>query len=133
MEVYVPPYRTDGSTPPTYTITNRDWTYGTTYQFTLTAHTSNNIRVSLIGGVSTTHGNNFGQRTYFPAMSCSGNACQVTAPPNSYITPAGWYQMFVLDGPTPSYSQWVRIGGDPASLGNWPNYPGFTLPGVGGI
>ena len=40
------------------------------------------------------------------------------------------FQLFVLDGPTPSYSTWVRVGGDPAGLGNWPNLPGFTVPGV---
>jgi hypothetical protein len=40
--------------------------------------------------------------------------------------------MFVLDGPMPSYARWVRIGGDPAKLGNWPNAPAFQpLPGVG--
>jgi hypothetical protein len=24
----------------------------------------------------------------------------------------------------------VRIGGDPAELGNWPNLPDFQLPGI---
>lgn len=38
--------------------------------------------------------------------------------------------LFVLDGPTPSSGRWVRIGGDPSQLGNWPNKPGFTLPGI---
>ncbi|KIP01604.1 hypothetical protein PHLGIDRAFT_38239 [Phlebiopsis gigantea 11061_1 CR5-6] len=38
--------------------------------------------------------------------------------------------LFVLDGPTPSFSHWVRIGGDPGRLGDWPNFPDFTLPGV---
>jgi hypothetical protein len=38
--------------------------------------------------------------------------------------------LFVLVGPTPSEGQWVRIGGDPAMLGNWPNAVGFDLPGV---
>jgi hypothetical protein len=42
----------------------------------------------------------------------------------------GWFQLFALDGPTPSHSQWVRIGGDPAKLGNWPNFPDFTKPGI---
>jgi hypothetical protein len=55
---------------------------------------------------------------------------QVTAPPNAHIAPPGWYMMFVLNGPTPSVGQFVRIGGDPAGLGNWPNLPGFDLPGV---
>lgn len=38
--------------------------------------------------------------------------------------------MFVLDGPTPSVGVFVRIGGDPAGLGNWPDLPPFALPGV---
>jgi hypothetical protein len=42
----------------------------------------------------------------------------------------GWFQLFLLDGPTPSHSTWVRIGGDPGKLGNWPNFPDFKLPGV---
>jgi hypothetical protein len=132
MEVYIPPYLTGGVVQPTFTLTNTDWTYTNSYPLTVTSNTNgmNNIRVTLMGGVSTTHGNNFGQRTYFPAMNCAGTTCQITAPPNSYVCPPGWYQVFVLDGPTPSHSQWIRIGGDPGALGNWPNYPGFTLPGV---
>jgi hypothetical protein len=54
----------------------------------------------------------------------------VTAPPDAFISPPSWYQMFVLDGPTPSHAIWVRIGGDPGELGNWPKLPGFTPPGV---
>lgn len=39
--------------------------------------------------------------------------------------------VFVLDkSGTPSVGQWVRIGGDPAKLGNWPKADGFTVPGV---
>ena len=39
--------------------------------------------------------------------------------------------MFVLDGLTPSVAKWVRIGGDPAGLGNWPDMEEFRpLPGV---
>jgi len=38
--------------------------------------------------------------------------------------------LFILDGPTPSVAKWVRIGGDPSQLGNWPNITGFTLPGI---
>ena len=71
-----------------------------------------------------------GQRTIFPAFTCAGSTCTITAPPNAHVCPPGWFQLFLLDGPTPSWSQWVRIGGDPAGLGNWPNFPDFTLPGV---
>lgn len=58
-----------------------------------------------------------GARTLFPEFTCNGNDCTITAPPNAHISPPGWFQLFVLDGPTPSFSQWVRIGGDPAELG----------------
>ena len=59
--------------------------------------------------------------------------CTVVAPPNAYIASPGWYQLFILDGPTPSKSAFIRIGGDPASLGDWPNFPDFTDPGVGAV
>ena len=72
-----------------------------------------------------------GARTLFPEFSCNGNDCTVTAPPNANVAPPAWFQMFVLDGPTPSFSHWVRIGGDPGNLGNWPDFPDFTVPGVG--
>ncbi|KAG6373656.1 hypothetical protein JVT61DRAFT_6321 [Boletus reticuloceps] len=71
-----------------------------------------------------------GGRILFPAFSCTGTTCTITAPPNADICPPGWHQLFVLDGPTPSHSTWIRIGGDPAKLGNWPDYPDFTLPGM---
>jgi len=135
MEVYVPPYLTQGFTQPTYTIANRDWTYGGSYAINIHLFQGSNsgVRVSLMGAVSTTHGNSFGQRTFFPRVTCAGTRCMITAPPNPHICPPGWFQLFVLDGPTPSNSQWVRIGGDPGEIGNWPDYPGFTLPGIGGI
>ncbi|KAF8264448.1 hypothetical protein EI94DRAFT_1738445, partial [Lactarius quietus] len=62
-----------------------------------------------------------GRPHLFPAFSCSGkNVCTVTAPPNAQVSPPSWYQLFILDGPTPSHGVFVRIGGDPAKLGNWP-------------
>jgi len=71
-----------------------------------------------------------GARTIFPAFSCTGTTCTITAPPNAGVSPPGWFMLFILDGPTPSVAKWVRIGGDPSQLGNWPNITGFTLPGV---
>ena len=135
VEVFIPPYLQAGNTQPTFTITNKDWTYGQQIQFTvqLFQGTTAGMKVSLLGAESSTHGNSMGQRILFPAVTCAGNTCTVTAPPNANICPPGWFQMFVLDGPTPSHSHWVRIGGDPASLGNWPAYPDFTPPGMGAI
>ncbi|KAI0196357.1 copper radical oxidase [Astrocystis sublimbata] len=130
LEYFSPDYILSGAAKPTFTITNKDWAYGATVSFTLTSTLRGAVKVSLIAAVGSTHGNNMGQRTIFPAFSCNGSACSVTAPPNARVSPPAWYQMFVLDGPTPSHAVWVRIGGDPAGIGNWPDLPGFTAPGV---
>ena len=132
LEVYYPPYLTDGRIQPTYTITNTDWQYGQGYLITvnLAQGTTANMKVSLVAASSSTHGNLMGNRILFPQVTCAGNICTVTAPPNVNVCPPGWYMLFVLDGPTPSHSQWVRVGGDPAGLGNWPSEAPFTPPGV---
>ncbi|KAI4257110.1 MAG: hypothetical protein L6R42_005853, partial [Xanthoria sp. 1 TBL-2021] len=130
VEVFEPPYVLSGLPRPAYTITNKDWAYGQQISITITAGDSSNMRASLLGAVSSTHGNSMGQRTMFPGFSCGGNICTVTAPPNNKICPPGWFQLFILDGPTPSMSTWVRIGGDPAQLGNWPPSKTFSKPGI---
>ncbi|KAI0968234.1 copper radical oxidase [Xylaria arbuscula] len=130
LEYFSPDYILSGAPKPTFTIANTDWTYGQSVSFTLTSTFTGAVKVSLIAAIGSTHGNNMGQRTLFPAFTCQGTACTVTAPPNAYVAPPSWYQLFVLDGPTPSHSVWVRIGGDPAKIGNWPDLPGFTAPGV---
>jgi hypothetical protein len=133
IEYFWPDYLLSGATQPNFTITDRDWVYGESYTFTLTSDLeegASKMRVSLMASVGATHGVSMGQRTLFPDVSCSGKTCTVTAPPNAFVSPPSWYQMFVLDGPTPSHSIWVRIGGDPGRLGDWPKLPGFTAPGV---
>ena len=128
VEVFIPPYLMGNPTQPSFNVTSKDWTYGQTVTFTCTQTVA---KVSLLGAGSSTHGNSMGQRTIFPAFSCSGGTCTVTAPPNAHISPPGWWQMFVLnaDG-VPSMATWVRIGGDPAGLGNWPKATDFTVPGI---
>ncbi|KAF5348257.1 hypothetical protein D9756_010540 [Leucocoprinus leucothites] len=133
VEVYVPPYLASGQKQPTFNITEKDWVYNGHYTITnikLFQGSISNLRVSLLAAVSSTHGNTMGARTIFPSFSCSGTSCTIQAPPNAGVSPPGWHMLFILDGPTPSHAQWVRIGGDPSQLGNWPNIPGFTLPGV---
>lgn len=132
VEVYLPPYLTDGTQQPTYTIEETDWEYGQTYQITVNLFqgSTTDMRVSLVAASSSTHGNLMGNRIIFPQVTCTGNNCAITAPPNVNVSPPSWYMLFVLDGPTPSHSQWVRIGGDPAELGNWPSEAPFTPPGV---
>jgi hypothetical protein len=151
VEVYLPPYLTQGFKQPTFSLAAKEWSYGQTYTLANIKFYQGAVsagRVSLIAGTSTiigshfafqltppsatssTHGAIMGGRTIFPKVTCSGTTCTVTAPPAGGVCPAGWFMLFVLDGPTPSHAQWVRIGGDPGALGNWPDYPGFTLPGV---
>lgn len=134
VEVFMPPYLLTGAQQPEFTIVNNKTSFGYGEAITLDVKlfhgTAGDVKVSMMGSDSSTHGNSMGQRTIFPAVSCSGTTCTVTAPPNAHVCPPGWHQLFVLDGPTPSHSQWIRVGGDPAGLGNWPNFPDFTRPGV---
>lgn len=131
VETFTPPYLKRGKPRPTFTLTNKDWTYGQKITFTLGSPSQNGIiKVSLLGSVSSTHGNSMGARTLFPALTCTGTTCTVTSPPSKYIAPPGWYQFFVLDGGIPGVGVFVRIGGDPAGLGNWPKGTGFNPPGV---
>lgn len=137
-EIWTPPYILNGGARPAFSLSNLDWSYGQAVSFSVTATGSGSIgsyRVSLMGSVASTHGNSMGQRTYFPATSCTSTSCTVTAPPNANVCPPGWFQVFLLDGKNvPSHATWVRIGGDPANLGNWPDHPDFQpLPGMGPV
>lgn len=128
VEVFVPPYLMGDPEQPILTVPNTDWAYGQTV--TVTASLTI-VKLSLLGAGSSTHGNSIGQRTIFPAVSCGGSTCTVTAPPNAHACPPGWFQLFGLTAAgVPSKAVWVRIGGDPAGLGNWPESGGFAVPGV---
>jgi len=132
-QVFVPPYLSEGQKQPTFELPVSDWAYGGVYvirNVKLFQGKTSALRVSLLAAPSSTHGNAMGARTLFPVVTCLGSRCVITAPPDSGVCPPGWYQLFILDGRTPSVSQWVRIGGDPSKIGNWPNLPGFTQPGV---
>jgi hypothetical protein len=130
VEVFLPPYMLSGAVRPTYNITNKDWSYGEEVEITVTEGNIGNLRISLTGAESSTHGNSFGQRVIFPEFSCAGDVCTITAPPNAHVTPPGWFQLWILDGGMPSRSTFVRIGGDPGSLGAWPPYDDFVKPGL---
>jgi hypothetical protein len=132
VEVFLPPYLLSGKPRPTFSIANKDWAWGQTgIPFTLGAPARNGaITVTLLAAVSSTHGNSMGARTLMPRVSCTGTACSVDAPTTANICPPGWYQFFVLDGGVPAVGVYVRIGGDPAQLGNWPQGPDFTTPGI---
>jgi hypothetical protein len=132
VETFSPPYLTEGKRQPEFDLANNDWAYGGQYTITnvrLYQGTTADIKVSLVAATSSTHGNLMGAKILQPAFSCSGTTCTITAPPDAYISPPSWYMLYILDGPTPSHSKWVRIGGDPGGLGEWPNIDGFTRPG----
>jgi hypothetical protein len=133
VEVFTPPYLLSGLPRPTFSINdeNTDWAWGDVVTFTLLSGSTSNLRVSMLGSVMSTHGNAMGQRTLFPDVKCAGTTCTITAPPTAHIAPPGWYMLFVLDGPTPSVGVFVRLGKDPANIGDWPqNMPAFQTPGV---
>ncbi|KAK7189339.1 WSC domain-containing protein [Paraphaeosphaeria sporulosa] len=130
VEVFIPPYLMGNPVQPVVSIASSqsDWAYNEFYTFTVDQPVA---KVSLLGATGSTHGNSMGQRTIFPAFVCSGNSCTVTAPPDAHTCPPGWFQLFALNAQgVPSKAVWVRIGGDPAQLGNWPQQGGFKLPGV---
>lgn len=134
VEVFLPPYLLSGFPKPTFSLLETDWDWEGVYSFTVTSSSGGAIKVSLLGSESSTHGSSMGARILFPLIACSGTQCTVMAPKGPYIAPVGWYRMFILDGPTPSHAKWVRIGGDPAGLGTWPNAAAFQpLPGVGAV
>ncbi|KAH7034935.1 uncharacterized protein B0I36DRAFT_381758 [Microdochium trichocladiopsis] len=133
VEVFTPPYLLTGGSRPSFTVpaASKDWSYGGTYTINLGQSAGGVQKISLLGAVSSTHGNSMGARTLFPTFSCAGTTCSITAPPNKYIAPPGWYQLFYLRDGVPAVGSYVRIGGDPGALGNWPPGNDFTRPGVG--
>ncbi|KAK1749886.1 glyoxal oxidase [Echria macrotheca] len=134
VEVFMPPYLLSGKPRPTFNLTaTKDWAYGQTgIPFELGGPPVNGaVTVTLLGSVSSTHGNSMGARTLVLNVACNGLVCTVDAPPNAHVCPPGWYQFFVLDGGIPAVGTYVRVGGDPAGLGDWPNLPDFTTPGLG--
>ncbi|KYK54338.1 putative glyoxal oxidase precursor [Drechmeria coniospora] len=131
VETFTPPYLLKNKPRPTFNLSSTDWSYGQKVTLTVgNAAGKGLITASLLGSVSSTHGNSMGARTLFPEISCVGVTCTVTAPPGKYIAPPGWYQFFVLNDGIPAVGRFVRIGGDPAGVGNWPKGNGFTPPGI---
>ena len=132
VETFTPPYLLNGNPIPKLTsLSSKDLTYSQTITMTVQLTGITGITASMMGAESSTHGNSMGQRTLMPQVTCSSTTtCTFTTPKNNMVAPPGWYQVFVLENGTPSKSIWVRLGGDPGSIGNWPNSPSFTVPGV---
>lgn len=135
IEQFLPPYLLNGKPKPSFQAAHTDWNYGETITITNVAAPNwgtGSVQFSMLGAVSSTHSNSMGQRTLFPAVSCSGSTCTITAPPEAHIAPPGWFQLFAVDDGQPSDGVWVRLGKDPGEMGGWPaGLPDFApLPGV---
>ncbi|KAJ3313405.1 hypothetical protein HDU76_002652, partial [Blyttiomyces sp. JEL0837] len=130
IEMYIPPYLTNGKTRPTFTITSSTQVnFGAQLAFTANLPSNGPIRVSMVSPGVNTHGNTMGSRLVFLSVAKQADGSYLaTMPPNQGVAPANHYLIYVLDGPTPSVGQWIRLGGDPGNLSSWPNLPGFTLP-----
>ena len=135
VETFTPPYLLNGNPIPKLTdISSKDTTYGQKITLTVQLTGTTGITASMMAAVSSTHGNSMGQRTLMPAITCSSTTtCTFTTPPNNTVCPPGWYQVFVLENGTPSKSIWIRIGGDPGNIGNWPPFADFKKPGLGPV
>lgn len=135
LEAFIPPYLMGNPSRPEFTSEDLDWSYGSSHTLSITSPGSGSgYKVSMMASVASTHGNSMGQRVLFPAVSCSGSSCTVTAPPNANTCPPGWFQVFLVDGAgVPSHATWVRVGGDPGRMGEWPPNAGFKLPGMGPV
>ena len=132
IETFTPPYLLNGNTVPKLTsLSSKDWQYGEQITLNVQLTGTAQITAAMMSAESSTHGNSMGQRTLQPAITCSSTtSCTFTTPPNNTVCPAGWYQIFVLEKGTPSKSIWIRIGGDPGQIGNWPASNSFKKPGV---
>lgn len=70
IEVYVPPYLSDGRVQPSITaLPVHDWSYGGSYSVTVQISQTGPIKFSLIGAVASTHGQSMGIRTIFPEVT----------------------------------------------------------------
>jgi hypothetical protein len=87
VEAFVPPHLMSGAARPTFNLSNTDWSYGQAATITVISGNTANMKASLLGAEASMHGNSMGQRTLFPAFSCFGNTCTITAPPDSHICP----------------------------------------------
>ena len=69
IEVYVPPYLSDGRTQPQITaLPVSDWSYGNSYAVTIQTFQNGPKKFSLVGAVASTHGQSMGIRTIFPEV-----------------------------------------------------------------
>ncbi|KAJ3133555.1 hypothetical protein HK101_004444, partial [Irineochytrium annulatum] len=122
IEVYVPPYLSSGLPRPTFMLPAGLGSVGFGASFTISASfpSGGNRRASLVAPGVNTHGNSMGMLSAFVSITPAGGGQYTIVTPPESILPTGHYLLFVLDGPTPSIGQWIRLGGDNGNLGAWP-------------
>ncbi|KAJ3110105.1 hypothetical protein HDU96_006899 [Phlyctochytrium bullatum] len=128
LEYYYPPYLTSGLPRPTLSIENggseKAFAYGgsITVKAKIPSGNLNAVRATIISPGSNTHGAHFGQRSFGATIKHVGgdNFLVGPLPSSDHVMPAGNYLLFVLDGPTPSEGQWIRVGPSFPDLDAWP-------------
>ena len=61
----------------------------------------------------------------------SGNRFNLVLPGSRNVVTPGWYALHIVEDGTPSKSIWIRVGGDPVNLYQWPQNPSFSLTELG--
>ncbi|KAJ3215671.1 hypothetical protein HDU67_000139 [Dinochytrium kinnereticum] len=130
LEFYYPPYLTSGLNRPTFEMlpgeggVQRAFKYGDSIRINanITSGDLSTIRASLISTGGNTHSQQYGQRSLGLLITSNGGNLFTLGPlPKSdLVMPIGNYLLYVLDGPTPSEGQWIRVGDEPALYRNWP-------------
>lgn len=135
MEIYQPPYlfNPDGTmaTRPSITSAPASLAYGKTF----TVKTPNAASISsvvLVRNGTVTHAFGMDQRMVGMSFTAGSGSLTVTAPPNGYIAPPGYYMMFILNSAgVPSLAHMVHIGNPAATITGVAPSTGTTAGGTG--
>ncbi|KAJ3215672.1 hypothetical protein HDU67_000140 [Dinochytrium kinnereticum] len=130
LQFFYPPYLTSGLARPTFEMlpgeggVQRAFRYGDTIRIraNIPSGDLSAVRASLISTGGNTHSQQYGQRSLGLIITSTGGDSFTLGPlPTSdLVMPLGNYLVYVLDGPTPSEGQWIRVGDEPEQYKNWP-------------
>ncbi|MBJ7348172.1 MAG: DUF1929 domain-containing protein [Thermoleophilaceae bacterium] len=124
FEIFTPPYlyKHDGSgtlaTRPTISSAPATADYDT--QFSVSSPSAGSItKVSLMRLGAATHSVDQGQRMVPLNFSANAGTLTVTAPPNAYEAPPGYYMLFIVDDQgVPSVSTMLKLGNGDSTFGS---------------
>jgi hypothetical protein len=121
MEVYSPPYLfnsngTPATRPAITSVSSGIVGYGSAFQVQ-TPDAASIASVVLVRNGAVTHAFDMDQRLVGLSFAVSGNALNVTGPPNGNIAPPGYYMLFILNSAgVPSVASMVQVSAAGADL-----------------